>query len=214
MCRCSFIRTTIDTKTSKQVLFIDLQKAFDKLDHEILVNKVKKYGFWWTVLNSLREYLSDRWQFVSINDKSTSLRKIGTGIPQGSVVEPLFFLLYIKDLELAMQECEITIIEDDIIMGSHCVVSLYKLILKTQGNGSTQTDSLLTLLNVKWFPLEEENILLYAWTQQALNTKTPANTSVFIQMDVWILLTLLKMFWNFEEVEEMLFTHRQNLKSL
>ena len=57
--------------------------------------------------------MRDRWQFVSINDKSTSLGKIETGVPQGSVLGPLFFLLYISDLELAMQKCKITMFADE-----------------------------------------------------------------------------------------------------
>ena len=108
-----FIRTKIENETSRQVCFIDLQKSVWTLHHEIILNKLENYGFWGTVLKLLRDYLRDRWQFVSINDKSTSLGKIETGVPQGSVLGPLFFLLYISDLELAMQKCQITMFADE-----------------------------------------------------------------------------------------------------
>ena len=91
------IRTTIENKTSRQVCFIDFQKAFDTLDYEILLNKLANYGIWGAVLNSLRDYLNERWQFVSNNQNSTTLRKIETSVHQASVLGPLFLLLYKND---------------------------------------------------------------------------------------------------------------------
>ena len=86
-------------------MFVDLQKAFDNVDHEILLAKLNHYGVGGVPNDWFRSYLSDRQQYVSINGHDSGLTKLNCGFPQGSVVGPLFFLLNINDLNQALKLC-------------------------------------------------------------------------------------------------------------
>ena len=84
-------------------VFIDLQKAFNTVDHDILLNKLYHYGIQGIPLSLFRSYLSNRNQFVSIANCSSSFKVVRHGVPQGSVLRPLLFLLYINDLHNAIK---------------------------------------------------------------------------------------------------------------
>ena len=79
-------------------LYIDLSKAFDTLDHSILLAKLNYYGVCGLENILFGEYLSGRHQYVDYNDVKSETKSISIGVPQGSILGPLFFLIYVNDL--------------------------------------------------------------------------------------------------------------------
>ena len=84
------------------MIIIDLQKAFDTIDHNILLEKLKAIGFCDDTVNWFHSYLTDRAFLVSIENKYSSISKISCGVPQGSILGPLLFLIYVNDMKQAV----------------------------------------------------------------------------------------------------------------
>ena len=80
-------------------IFIDLSKAFDTVDHHLLLQKLELYGIKNNNLKWFQSYLSDRKQFIKFNNESTNLEIIQCGIPQGSILGPFLFLKFVNDLK-------------------------------------------------------------------------------------------------------------------
>ena len=79
-------------------IFIDLSKAFDTLDHNILINKLQYYGIKDTALDLFQSYLSNRRQYVQIGNNKSATTAITTGVPQRSILGPQLFIIYINDI--------------------------------------------------------------------------------------------------------------------
>ena len=130
------------------VIYLDFAKAFDKVDHQILLKKLHAYGIRGKLLTWLHAYLTNRWQTVVINGIHSYPAKVISGVPQGTVLGPILFIIYLNDLETCIRHSVISSFADD--------TRLKKAIDTTQDTALLQSD-----LNnsIKWS--EENNMQLH-----------------------------------------------------
>jgi len=107
------ILSSLNTKTLVGGLFCNLQKAFDCVNHDILLSKVKFYGITGSTGKLMESYLQQRYQRVVINNNSSTWREVQYGVPQGSILGPLLFLKYINDLSKSVSDKSIPILFAD-----------------------------------------------------------------------------------------------------
>ena len=107
------IRANMDKGIYSCGIFIDLKKAFDTVDHEVLQTKLKHYGIRGVSSRWFRSYLHNRQQFVSVSGMNSKQLAIKHGVPPGSVLGPLLFLIYINDLANVINACLTLLFADD-----------------------------------------------------------------------------------------------------
>ena len=107
------IAEAIDSKKISLGIFIDLSKAFDTINHNILIQKLSFYGIRGLSLEWFKSYLSDRSQFVCYSNAKSTVQKITCGVPQGSILGPLLFLLYVNDISNISKILHFVLFADD-----------------------------------------------------------------------------------------------------
>ena len=93
--------------------FLDLSKAFGTVNHNILLEKLKAYGIQSESLKWFRSYLSNRKQFILYDHFKTEVKIVKCGVPQGSILGPLFFLIFVKDLSNSTKVLDPVLFADD-----------------------------------------------------------------------------------------------------
>ena len=149
------IRKALDGGNIGCGVFVDLQKAFDTADHQIVLAKLNHYGIRGVSNDWFKSYLSNRNQYVPINGFDSGLTSISCGVPQGSVLGPLLFLLYINDLNQAIKFCKVHHFADDtnLLCLSNSIKKLNKLVntdLKHLVNWLNANKISLNVKKLKW----------------------------------------------------------------
>ena len=114
------------------MVYLDFEKAFDKVPHDLLIEKLQSFGIYGNLLKWLNSYLTNRQQRVVLEGKSSSWLELTSGVPQGSILGPLLFILYINDMPLKLRHSTIALFADD----SKC----YRRITKVQNCQELQDD--------------------------------------------------------------------------
>jgi hypothetical protein len=147
-------------------IFCDLRKAFDTVNHEILLKKLFNIGVRGIELEWFKDYLSNRKQFVSINNVNSNLLSIILGVPQGSILGPLLFLIYINDLPSITNLKSSLFADDTMLLDSH--IDLHTLVL----NVNSEFQKVISYFNQNKLSLHPEKTKFVLFTNKK-NVGTP-----------------------------------------
>ena len=130
-----FIHNGLTKKENVGAIFMDLSKAFDVMDHNILMVKLEHYGFRGPFLDFLMTFVRNRKYFVNVNGLNSSTKTVNIGVPQGSTLGPLLFLIYVNDMKNSSEILEFVQFADDTTtMYSSDNIIYLKTKLELEGN--------------------------------------------------------------------------------
>ena len=146
-------------------VFLDFSKAFDTVNHDVLLQKLQHYGIRGSALKWFQSYLSDRCQYVTYNGQESSKKAINCGVPQGSILGPLLFIIYINDLSNVCNHMMSLLFADD----TNLFVS-GKDVIKLQQEVEMDLNKISEWLKINKLSLNiKKNISWYSVTRMHLN---------------------------------------------
>jgi len=113
------IKLSMERRQGTILTLFDFSKAFDCVNHELLLQKLRAIGFSQNALLWLRSYLSDRRQCVEVGDKRSDWETVTCGVPQGSILGPLLFVLYANDINSTLVHCKYHMYANDLLQIYH-----------------------------------------------------------------------------------------------
>ena len=128
----------MDTNEIPLNIFLDLSKAFDTIDHTIILNKLKYYGLKGSTLNLFQSYLNNGKQYTEIEDTTSTILPIHVGFPQGSILGPILFIIYVNDLTQFSNKFDFIMYVDDTTLSS----TIYSF---SDINSNTNADVLINI---------------------------------------------------------------------
>ena len=108
-----FIDSIVNHPSQTDVIYLDISKAFDTVSHGILLSKLRHFGISGSLWAWFKNYLSNRYQRVSINNNLSHTLPVVSGVPQGSILGPVLFLIYMNDITSSTRHSQLLIYADD-----------------------------------------------------------------------------------------------------
>ena len=170
------IRDNMNVKNCTDALYIDLSKAFDTVSHSCLLTKLSYYGISGNEFNWISSYLFNRQQYISYNQTKSEMHSVTLGVPQGSILGPLLFVVLINDAYQCLQNCQMLMYAGDtVLFFSHSSTKIIEEKLSHEGtklfNWFADNNLVLNLKSGK------TELVIYG-TSQKLKTQPPCSLEI------------------------------------